>query len=526
MKLGVIDAETDPFRYGRKPEAFAWGFFDGKTYVNFWGKDATSELITYLGSLNEPHVLYAHNGGKFDFFYLLPWLENPLRIINGRIVEASLGAHKLRDSYAILPIQLKEYQKDEIDYANFEASKREQYKNDILHYLAKDCEYLFALVAAFRDRFGAKLTIGSTALTKLREYHPFPSQDANHDALFRPFYFGGRCEYFERGILRDDWSIFDVNSMYPTVMRNFQHPKGKFYAHVKNPKIQSSGMLRGFGSEIYFAQIEATSAGALPMRTKNGLSFPHGTQIFNACSHEIVAACELGLLKIHSIGAAFVPHQHQSFVEFVDTYSAEKIAAKKSGDKAKEIFSKLLLNSAYGKTASNPLNYSDFHIGGVGEKMEPPWKLHGITDDVWLWSKPIDEEDHSYVDVAIGASITSGSRATLLRGIAGAKRPIYCDTDSIICRDISSVKIDSSELGAWKLEGRGDMAAIAAKKLYAVFDGKECVKRASKGVRLDPKDIVRAARGEIVAWQNDRPSFSLSGSVNFIARTIDTSKTK
>jgi hypothetical protein len=66
------------------------------------------------------------------------------------------------------------------------------------------------------------------------------------------------------------------------------------------------------------------------------------------------------------------------------------------------------------------------------------------------------------------------------------------------------------------------MAAIAAKKLYAVFNGKECVKRASKGVRLDPKDIVRAARGEIVAWQNDAPSFSLSGSVNFIARRIDT----
>jgi hypothetical protein len=77
MKLAVIDAETDPFRYGRKPEAFAWGFYDGETYVDFWGADSTLKLMNYIAALREPHVIYAHNGGKFDFFYLLPWGRNP-----------------------------------------------------------------------------------------------------------------------------------------------------------------------------------------------------------------------------------------------------------------------------------------------------------------------------------------------------------------------------------------------------------------------------------------------------------------
>jgi hypothetical protein len=31
--------------------------------------------------------------------------------------------------------------------------------------------------------------------------------------------------------------------------------------------------------------------------------------------------------------------------------------------------------------------------------------------------------------------------------------------------------LDETELGAWKVEALGDLAAIAGKKLYAVFEG-------------------------------------------------------
>jgi hypothetical protein len=47
-RIAVIDAETDPFLHGRKPQVFAWGFFDGETYRDFWGPDATAQLVDYL----------------------------------------------------------------------------------------------------------------------------------------------------------------------------------------------------------------------------------------------------------------------------------------------------------------------------------------------------------------------------------------------------------------------------------------------------------------------------------------------
>jgi hypothetical protein len=48
-------------------------------------------------------------------------------------------------------------------------------------------------------------------------------------------------------------------------------------------------------------------------------------------------------------------------------------------------------------------------------------------------------------------------------------RPIYCDTDSIICEAFGG-NLHDTELGGWKIEAEGDYAAIAGKKLYAVFD--------------------------------------------------------
>lgn len=522
-KIATLDFETDPFKFNREPKPFAAGLFTGNEYTERWGDDCASQIVADIHALKDRHLIYAHNGGKFDFYFLLPWLENPIRIINGRIVSAKIGRHELRDSFAILPIPLAAYKKDEIDYEKFERGIREKYRADILHYLAKDCEYLHFLVTSFVDRFGAKLTIGATALSKLRELHKFPSQNEAHDEKFRQFYFGGRCEFFKRGILRGNWKIYDVNSMYPDAMRNYDHPCGKFYSHVVNPKIAKSGLLRNFKSKIYFAQIVADSDGALPLRTKNGLTFPTGRNEFFACSHEIIAGIETGRLTNIDCISAFVPHRSIRFAEYVDTYIAEKIDAKKSGDKPREIFAKLLLNSAYGKTATNPRAFKDYEITGAGIRPTDPdfgTVPYGITDDVWIWAKPTDMAHAKFIDVAIGASITSASRATLLRALSKAINPIYCDTDSIICEELPGIVLDDSALGAWKYEGGGNVAAIAGKKLYAIFDGNECVKMASKGVRLAPEEIKRICRGEKIEWANDAPSFSLSGSVKFVERTI------
>jgi len=68
-KLAVIDLETDPFQHGRLPEPFLSGFDNGEQVVEFWGDDCILRLVEFLATLKEPHIIYAHNGGKFDFFY-------------------------------------------------------------------------------------------------------------------------------------------------------------------------------------------------------------------------------------------------------------------------------------------------------------------------------------------------------------------------------------------------------------------------------------------------------------------------
>jgi hypothetical protein len=80
--------------------------------------------------------------------------------------------------------------------------------------------------------------------------------------------------------------------------------------------------------------------------------------------------------------------------------------------------------------------------------------------------------------------------------------------------------LHDSDLGKWKLEANGDSIAIAGKKLYALRNGREYVKHASKGARMEPADIFKICKGETIHWHNDAPSFSLSNGTRFVDRKI------
>ena len=53
-RIAVIDFETDPFLADRFPRPFAWGFYDGERYVEYWQSDAwntnecTDVLVNFL----------------------------------------------------------------------------------------------------------------------------------------------------------------------------------------------------------------------------------------------------------------------------------------------------------------------------------------------------------------------------------------------------------------------------------------------------------------------------------------------
>ena len=530
-RVAVIDAETDPFKHGETIEPFCWGFYDGDIYIDFWGPDCTNQLIQYLLSRHDKLIIYAHNGGKFDFYYLIDFITNPLKIINGRIVSAALGHHRLRDSFAIIPVPLAAYQKDTIDYDKFTKAARDKNKKEILRYLYSDCMYLYSLVFAFVERFGAKLTIGSTAIKEIEKLHPFARMNDVHDAIYRPYYYGGRCECFEAGVLPGNWRVYDVNSMYPHVMRGRDHCSGKqyFVAHNATALLNPRGEFIHDPHKPYFARIVAQSTGALPWRHDDGsLVFPiGGIREYNATSHEIQTALRHRLLKIISVESLHVCLNPINFSRFVDTYYAEKVAAKKVGDKISEMFSKFLLNSGYGKFGTNPANFKDWKIVRVGDPnpgME--WEFHSQVYDCEIYSKQTPADYWQYFDVATAASITGASRAVLLDAMPYATRMAYCDTDSIICEDLALPE-DPHTLGGWKLEARGDRLLIGGKKLYALTNGGAPIddsgkleKIASKGIRATVAQIMDICNGKNFTYNNPAPSFSLTRGVRYISRTV------
>lgn len=531
-EVGVIDFETDPFKFGRVPAPFACGVLWRGIYVEFWGPECWRDAADYMLSIKVPVVWFAHSGGKFDFFFMWPVLENPIKIINGRIVAVTLGIHELRDSWAIMPFALARYKKTEIDYSKFEPEVRDTHRVEIGNYLHDDCCDLYELCMAFVARFGLRLTVAGTAMHELNQVCPQEPLNENHDFNFRPYYYGGRVECFTSGTIEGKFKVFDVNSMYPAVMHSCDHPIGRKYLRVALPRLDSDGWIDGYPGAMYFAVAEGDNLGALPTRDLSGfkgLRFDTPSGIFNTTSHELRVAIQLGKFRVRKIHEAHIPLEVQRFEAFVDKFSAEKVKAKKAGDKIGEIFAKLILNSAYGKFGQNPEYFCDYQIVIKGVHSDPeyteenPWRLDKESDCWRIWAKPSPHP--RYYDVAIAASVTSAARAVLMRGLAGAKRPIYCDTDSIICEGLTEkfaddwgVLLHDTVLGAWKLEATGTKAAIAGKKLYALFDGDVPVKWASKGTKLSPAQILKIAEGGEVLWQSEAPNFSLTGTTKFISR--------
>ena len=526
MRIAVLDLETDPFEAGKMVHPFVAGFYDGERFISFWHKDCVRKMVEFLNKEPEPWCIFAHNGGRFDFFYFLPYLEKrDVRIINSRLIQCWIGKHELRDSYAIMPFPLEAYHKTEIDYSKFKRNRRNKYTQEIISYLRDDCVDLYTLVTSFMKEFGDRLTIGSASMHQLKSFHKFDSGGKEYDERIRhDFYFGGRNQVFKSGIIRGQTiAVYDVNSMYPSVMRDYLHPV-------------STGITlsRDIEHNTAFVVVEGYNDGAFPVREKdNSLNFTKRYGRFHTTIHEYNAAIETGAFRPVRIIKTLGYDRRESFGEFVNHFYDARFKAKSEQNKIGELFYKFVLNSAYGKFAQNPENYRDWRVTEIGEVPDEwhtctaacvadcglKWTPAFMSGNYIIWERPLQR--HSYYNVATGASITGAARAVLLRGIRGAKKPLYTDTDSIICESLHGVPIHYSELGCWKLEATGAMAAICGKKLYAIFDSEgKCIKKAHKGARLTGEEILEIAKGATIESANPVPTFKFDGSHSFTKRRI------
>lgn len=556
-RIVACDCETDPFEHGRLPRPFMWGVYDGQVYKAFF---STAEFVETVRNKNI--ILYAHNGGKFDFMYLLEFIgETKAQIINGRIVSMFLGQAELRDSFSAVPESLKSAAgKLEIDIWKLEENCRGQHMEEIIEYNRMDCVFLYRLMERYRSIAGKRKTIASNALAFAKKQGIKTGKTSYaFDRKYRPFFYGGRCECFSGGTHRN-FRILDIKSAYPFAM---------LHDHATGADFEWRDTLDGMSTEQIqraFMVVECQSAGAFPKRIERGpdagLHFPHEYDEYNVTGWEYLAALEHGLISnvtIHSVRHSPNTINFRPYVEHWYKYKQDHSAKDESGERINKIdytIGKILLNSLYGKMAQDATRYFDYKIVPAGTSIcydpviDPktelcqcgePEKNHGWTlyleydcreihrrEALWKYkfNRGVEWEGQKlFHNVATGASITGFTRAYLLRAMAsvGMEHIIYCDTDSIFVTsdgDISNLPIGPN-LGDWEIEEHNaPIGYFAGKKLYGVKTSHGKEKIASKGSRLVFEDIQKIIAGEVVTYRQKAPSFHIDGSHDFPVRSI------
>lgn len=538
-KIVAIDCETDPFKHGRIPEPFVWGAFDGKDFTHY--DDAADMLADFS---NKNVYMFAHNGGKFDFMFLLKYIDQTrAKIIKSRIVEFKIGKAVLRDSWSIIPIALREYRKDEIEYWKLEKEHRGAHRAEILRYLETDCVALYELVGQYFARVGKKTTIASNALAFAKKQGiEVGRTNRRFDDRYRPYYHGGRCEAFKAGEF-NSVNVYDLVSAYPFAMTHL-HPTGTRVTVTNSTLGKTDEQI-----QRSFIDLTGFSHGAFPLMDKISLRFPHALGRYHVTGWEFLAAKKHGLITHERINEIHIFEDTIHFRPYVDHWFKVKQSGKENGNKADYIIGKIMMNSLYGKLAQNPVNYRDYQLFPAGTEPD--------LDNGWTWDKSFDNlELHSrdalynikkratnkgedwneypvFYNVATGASITGFTRAHLLDAIhtIGANSVLYCDTDCVFVDrtgDTFALKQDG-KLGSWEWEGTADPCVIAGKKLYALeyVNGPAAgkAKLRAKGapeqkVTLDDVRQMVNNPGLKLEYKFDAPTFSIGKKTEFLVRQL------
>jgi hypothetical protein len=532
----TIDCETDPFKPGRIPAPFIWGVYDGQTeqYEEFATAEEVAEFLHSRDCL-----VYAHNGGKFDYHYMRDLIntDDPIMVISGRLAQFKIGESTYRDSMNILVNPLRAFAKDEIDYAKLEPEVRHLHMDEIRRYLRSDCVNLWNTINTYFEKYGRTLTQAGASMRYWQKNYavPWTKQTMRQSESTRDYYYGGRVECFASGYGLEPFNVVDINSAYPNAMLQ-QHP-------LSPEGISSEHLPPDHKMGPQLIKLEGVARGCFPFRNEDGsLFFPddaNEVREYSVTGWELKAALEQDAFKIFRVLDVLQYGQTVNFADYVDHFYAERVRAKAAGDKAADVFAKLFLNSLYGKFASDPEKYSEYVIASTDtvadwcapepnslRKAGPPYVVLGPWGDRYLCARALPEDKHTYYNVATAASITGFVRAQLFTAISKCSGVLYCDTDSIAARDVSKLP-QGDKLGEWKLEATCSEWAIAGKKLYAFktdkqdAEGAPVWKTASKGVRLDAPDIVRVARGETVISNPAVPTYTMHRPApEFIPREI------
>lgn len=473
---------------------WAWGVCNINDFEQFEYGNTMEGFIDWLKEHYNSNV-YFHNL-RFDGEFLISWLlkhgfkyndDLVSRTFNciiggtGQFYKMDICFYKrgkfrkvvhIYDSLKKLPFSVKKIAesfelpilKGEIDYK----AKREVghiLTDTELKYLRNDVEIMARALNIQMAEGLTHMTIGSDALhvykniigeKTFKSY--FPVLDVEVDRDIRRAYRGGYTYTNKIFQAKDvgEGLVYDVNSMYPSVMYEEPLPCGvPIYfdgEYVYDPDYP-----------LYIQKIKAdlkVKEDHIPtIQCKTNLYFNSNEYIEDTFGMltMYVTNVDLDIIKeqydildIEYINGYKFRSCNGLFCDYIDKY----MEMKKNNTGAKRQLAKLLLNNLYGKFASNPKT-----------QVKKPY----ISESGEVEYETITAKDKEPVYTPVGVFITSYARARIQRTAQSVYfRFCYCDTDSIhiIGKDVPNIDIDDKELGKWALESTFVRARFLRAKTY------------------------------------------------------------
>lgn len=342
-----------------------------------------------------------------------------------------------------------------------------------LTYLHHDVKIVAKALEIVFAQGDTKMTVGANALADLKatigkkEFDRlFPSLPLAMDTDIRQAYKGGYvyANPLYQGREIGAGLVFDVNSLYPFVMRNKPMPYGEplyFDGKYKFDKLYPLYV------QCFTCSFEIKKDHIPTIQIKNSLAFVP-TEYLTTTNHEEIT------LTLTSVDfAIFLEHYHVYNLEFhngykfksitgvfapyVDKWTNAKIEAKKAGNEPLKLLAKLKLNSPYGKLATNPI---------VRSKI--PYYENGLVK----YANSLPEERQALY-IPAGAFITAYAREITIRSAQKVyHRFMYADTDSLHLDGLEIpdlLDVDAYRLGAWKLELIFSKAKYLRAKSYVEY---------------------------------------------------------
>lgn len=225
-------------------------------------------------------TVYFSNFSRFDGILLMKFLAShmveytikPL-MRNKKLYQLSIYRKKrgnnklvfhLRDSYTLLPNSLETLaktlcphlgSKGSIAHDEVQVSSLQENRAQLLDYMEQDIRLLGGVMLRAQEIYwtrynvdiGVCLTLSSLAMKIYRmKYYdqngwPIYIPSSNQDAFIRRGYYGGHADTYKP--YGDNLYYYDVNSLYPFVMKTFPMPGGKPVWHGNFEGLELDNML-------------------------------------------------------------------------------------------------------------------------------------------------------------------------------------------------------------------------------------------------------------------------------------------